>query len=413
MPKERSPYIDVDRLLSQATLEQAAAAYGDELSAGTDKNEVRLACPFSCEQASGRPVSVNTALPHKPFICRAYQCQVRGNLLSLMYGLKHGTLPPGGQLKGADFRAMAQDLQAIVEGEPEKAEPHQAADQGERTVSDNDASESSSTSPGQAADRAPAVNILLKRSPNERARALVRLDEQFVVEPNAMSPAAGKYLRARPFLTPEVCRMWRAGYLPQDAPGMLRGRFVYPFLSESGEVLSWFGRDPALEEKHRQWEQAGRPAKSQPIKMKFVKGFHRGAELFGQQAARLANPVMREQVKQFGIIVVEGPNDVIALDCLGVPAVGLCGNCVTAEQAVKLSRWAAELSDGRVTLLLDCDDPGESGAKESLWILAERGLQVQLAGSKAMHGGQFSGRQPESLTREEWDALAAVISHAR
>ena len=35
--------------------------------------------------------------------------------------------------------------------------------------------------------------------------------------------------------------------------------------------------------------------------------------------------------------------------------------------------------------------------------LAERGLNVRLGWSRAMHGGKFTGRQPETLTAEEWE----------
>jgi 5S rRNA maturation endonuclease (ribonuclease M5) len=204
-------------------------------------------------------------------------------------------------------------------------------------------------------------------------------------------------------------RRWRVGYLPQDASGLLRGRIVYPMLSESGELLTWFGRDPDFEEKHRQWAAAAKPSKTEPVKTKFVKGFHRGLELFGQQADRLKAPGVREAIAEHGIVVVEGPNDVIALDGLGVPAVGICGTVITEAQAKKVARWALSLSDGRVTLLLDCDDPGEAGAKESLWMLAQAGCRVQLGWSRAMHGRRFATRQPESLSQAEWAAIAETL----
>ena len=73
-----------------------------------------------------------------------------------------------------------------------------------------------------------------------------------------MSKPASLYFRKRPFLTPEVCRRWRMGYMPGDAKSTLRGLIVYPMLSEEGEVLAWMGRDPNFEEKHAQWAAAGR-----------------------------------------------------------------------------------------------------------------------------------------------------------
>lgn len=53
------------------------------------------------------------------------------------------------------------------------------------------------------------------------------------------------------------------GYLPRNAGGdsaggTMRGKIVYPVLSERGEVLTWFGRDAEFEEKHAEWEARGR-----------------------------------------------------------------------------------------------------------------------------------------------------------
>ena len=96
-----------------------------------------------------------------------------------------------------------------------------------------------------------------------------------------------------PFLTipadPDVCRRWRMGYLPRDtggedkSGGTMRGKVVYPYLSDSGEVLTWFGRDPEFEDKHKAWEGTDK-SEREPEKFHFVKGFHRGLELFGQHA---------------------------------------------------------------------------------------------------------------------------------
>jgi hypothetical protein len=64
-----------------------------------------------------------------------------------------------------------------------------------------------------------------------------------------------------------------------------------------------------------------------------------------------------------------------------------------------------------VTLIFDADDPGDAGAKEALWLFAQRGLDVRLGCSRKMHGGKFNGRQPENLTREEWEqAIVPTIA---
>ena len=119
----------------------------------------------------------------------------------------------------------------------------------------------------------------------------------------------------------------------------------------------------------------------------------------------LKEPGYRQSIAEHGILVVEGINDVIGLDTIGVPAVGLCSNRMTEAQAEKLVHWSRLLAGGKVTLMLDCQPTGDEGAKETLWQLAQRGVNVRLAWSQAMHGGQFAGRQPESLSREEWETV--------
>src|SRR5207253_668713 len=93
----------------------------------------------------------------------------------------------------------------------------------------------------------------------------------------AVRPLEARRGRRRPFLTSEVCRRWRTGYLPRSTSedktgGTMRGKIVYPYLSETGEVLTWFGRDPEFEDKHQSWEATNRRER-EPEKFHFVKGF--------------------------------------------------------------------------------------------------------------------------------------------
>jgi hypothetical protein len=255
------------------------------------------------------------------------------------------------------------------------------------------------------------VNIPLKDSENERARALTELDRKFLVEVEGMSPKASAYVRRRAFLTPEVCRRWRMGYLPRDvggedkSGGTMRGKIVYGYLSEDGQVLTWFGRDPEWEEKHQKWETSGR-SEREPEKFHFVKGFHRGLELFGQHA--LSAEGTTEKLRGLGLVVVEGPNDVIRLDTLGVPAVALCSNTITRQQAGKAARLARHVAGGVVTVFLDEDEQGENGMKQALAYLAQL-VPVQLAWTSKMYGGRFRGRQPESLTLDEWQTIREYL----
>jgi len=241
----------------------------------------------------------------------------------------------------------------------------------------------------------------------------VDIDAKFRVDPGKMNPAAASYVRRHPCLSPESMRKWRVGYLPHDGGGdnrgwRLRGHIVYPILSEYGKVLTWVGRDPQFEEREQAFNALPpeqRAAKTPPVKHRFPKGFHRGLEFFGQHGARLKEPGYRKAILHLGMLVVEGFNDVINLDNLHIPAVAICSNRITAAQVEKIAYWAERLAKGRVSLMFDCEAAGDEGAKEALWLLAQRGLDVRLAWSLAMHDGQFAGHQPESVTHEEWESI--------
>ena len=252
-------------------------------------------------------------------------------------------------------------------------------------------------------------NTPLARSENERARGLVNLDAKFVVDPAAMSPKAASYFRHRPFLTPEACQKWRMGYLPRDAGGdraggTMRGKIVCPMLSDNGEVLTWFGRDPEYEGKHHEWIVGGKQG-NEPEKYHFVSGFQRGLELFGQH--RLEDGEFQRRATETGLLVVPGPNDVIALEALGALAVGLCAMAITAEQAEKLASFSRE-TGSIVTVMFDCTEEGELAARVVVVALAEH-CPVRLGWSPAMHGTTFRGRKTDSLTGEEWERIRPFL----
>jgi len=393
-----SKYIDVDRLQAETTLEEAAARCGVRLDVKQTGKEARIDCPFGCggDHAGRREIAVNTEHPQKVFYCHAYQCGFRGNLLTLMHGWLTGQKPTTGRLTGAEFNRVKQVLAGAT---PAGQSPAPAR---------------SAEAPPEPAAVAPPKNVPLEESENEAARELIDIDTKFIVDPAAMSPRAASYVRRRPFLTPELMAKWRVGYLPSDGGGdkrgwSLRGQILYPLLSTEGKLLCWIGRDPAYDEKLAEWEKGDR-SKQPPAKHRFPKGLHRGLEFFGQQGSRLKEPGYREMIAAQGVLVVEGFNDVMALDAIGVPAIGIMSNRMTEAQVEKLTHWAKRLAGGRVSLMLDCEDTGDEGAKEAAWQLLQQGLDVRLAWTQAMHGGRFRGRQPESLTSDEWcEAIAPAL----
>jgi hypothetical protein len=404
MPGERSGFVKIEELMAQVSLEQVLTYYGVEMpEIRRIGEEVRVKCFLNC----GRKGETGERTPaiqgeHAAKIWRCFEagCGKGGNLVSLCDFLKPGE-HGGGKPRGERFKGILKDLQAIIAGE-KAGEP--AEDRGEKADEPRDA----------ANRRIRAGNVPLKDSPNERARALVSLDSKFISDPADMSQKAASYFRHRRFLTPEMCRKWRVGYLPRDAGsdhagGTMRGKIVYPFLSEEGEVLTWFGRNPGFEEEYQAWIASGKQDK-EPEKYHFVKGFQRGLELFGQQ--RIREEGIAEQLKATGLIVVEGPNDVIALEVLGVPAIALCARAPTKEQVEKVVRLAREVAGGVVSLMFGCDDEGEMEARAALVEVARR-CPVRLVWSQEMYGGAFKGRKPQSLTKDEWEGMRKFLAAGR
>ncbi|MEZ6131126.1 MAG: toprim domain-containing protein [Planctomycetaceae bacterium] len=252
----------------------------------------------------------------------------------------------------------------------------------------------------------------LKDSDNERARELMVLHTLGTVDPGEMPPPAARYFRERPYLTHDLCEKWKVAYLPQNAKGTLRARIIYGIESEKGDVLAWVGRDPDYDAKRQKWIKSDRKD-PEPMKHRFPtqKLFRKGLELYGQQASRLRESGYREAIARTGILVVEGMNDVIRLDALSQPAVGVMSNRMTDEQLRKVVAWAKQLADGKVTLMFDNDEHGTDGAKDTLWKLHQiDGITPRLVWSNEMFGGAFAGRQPESVSPEEWEQLIGRLA---
>lgn len=385
-------YISVDDLQAQTSLHEAAAKCNVSLDVRDSGTQVRLDCLFSCagDHAGKRELSVDTTNPQKVFACHAYQCQLRGNLLTLMHGWLTGQRPTGDKLKGEEFKRVRNVLAGA------------------------DAAAPTGDAPKTAAKAAPPAelkrNLSLAQSDNEKTRGLVTLDEKFLRDLATLPPAAASYLRRHPCLSLALMEKWRVGVLPPDGGSdkrgwSLRGQLLYSVLSEDGKELAWVARDPQFETAEQRFNALSpddRAKETKPAKHRFPKDFHRGLELFGQHASRLEEPGYREAIATTGIIITEGFNGVINLDALQIPAVAIMSNKITAQQVAKVERFARKLAQGKVTILFDADEAGDEGAKEALWLLAQRGLDARVGWSRATHAGAFTGRQTETITAGEW-----------
>lgn len=383
-------FVRVDDLLPQVSLEQVAAYYGVELpELKRTGDEIRTRCFLNCgrtEPTSDRALAIQAETAGKVWRCFAQGCHHAGNLLGIL-----DLLAPGehmhGKPRGERFKELARDLQAIVEGHT-RVEP--AAPQ--KTPAD--------------ARKEPPRNLPLAAYENERARELVSLDEQFIYpdQLEAMSPAASRYFRQRAhFLSADVCRQFRVGYLPQSAKSLLRGKIVYPYFDAHGNLLTWFGRDPAYDEKRRRWSASDR-SETEPQKFQFVKGFQRGLELWGEHVVRLGTGSHDRP-----LVIVEGPNDCMRLQVAGIPALAICAASMTAEQVERIVALSREVSTAGCELLLDCDEEGETGAKHALWELTQH-VPVRPLWSRHGQERRFANRQPEQLSPEELAELFAFSS---
>lgn len=277
-----TPRVNVDELIKQTSPHQVAGHLGIALPPKTS-GELRIDCLF-CEERSSTygNLVVNLDKPHNPIY--AHCCGVRGNLLMLMYGMVHGRPPSGGKLQGEDFNEMKQLL--IEVNQPGSTGVVRRSNEKEIP---------------KVEEEPPYINLQMKHAEKEAARDLANLYEDFITDPQAMKPAAGQYVRQRPWLTPEVMERWRIGWIPGDGRSMFRRDFlVYTQLDEQGDVLSYSGRDLHFDEKQKRWEEADRPADKKPAKHRFVKGYHRGLELYGQHRQRLT-PALRESLRRYGL----------------------------------------------------------------------------------------------------------------
>ena len=101
---------------------------------------------------------------------------------------------------------------------------------------------------------------------------------------------------------------------------------------------------------------------------------------------------------QHCLVIVEGMDDVLRMECLQVAAIGLGSNKVTAEQLDKITRFARQLANNQVLLLPDCDEDGRLDSKICSGDSAKPNFRYDLRGRVRPH----PNRQPESLTTGGW-----------
>jgi 5S rRNA maturation endonuclease (ribonuclease M5) len=398
---------DVDSLIENTPLDLVLQHYGLPLSQSGSR-EYRMKCVFNAAACSDNQYG-NLAIKldaAKRIYCHA--CQTAGNLLTLLHGLETGRPPISGRLRGQEFKAAAaklREINGLVESPasapsvPQKSVKTESPLTPLSDVLPNDPEIKNET-------LVSTVNVPLRRHDKEAARALADLHKELVTDVSLMSPEAAAYVRKRPWMTEEVMKKWGVGWIPGNGRSLFRKNyFVYTHRDIRSDVISYSGRDLTFESKWQRWLKEGKPEGKKPNKHRYVSGFHRGSELYGGQASRLEEDYIKESLAKYGLVIVEGMNDVIRMDELGVAAVGICSNKATGVQIRKLVQFAQRTKIGRVLLLPDCDEEGESGFKGLLWTLSEYALDVGVGISRNMYGSRFNGFQPENLSKSDFEFI--------
>src|ERR1051325_1051516 len=106
MSAEKRPFVNVDELMPQVSLEQAAQFYNAALpELKKIGSETRTACFLNCEKkepTGDRALAIQSADPLKKWHCHQYGCGKGGNLVSLCDLLKPGA-NSGGRPRGERF----------------------------------------------------------------------------------------------------------------------------------------------------------------------------------------------------------------------------------------------------------------------------------------------------------------------
>ena len=106
--------------------------------------------------------------------------------------------------------------------------------------------------------------------------------------------------------------------------------------------------------------------------------FYKGLEIYNQDKLILDKNI-HCQLKEFGLILVEGFFDVVSLVEAGFLNVGaLMGSQISKDQIARLKLIAANVEIPKITVFLDRDNAGYEGAQKTNSLLNNSGFQVDI-----------------------------------
>ncbi|UCF85472.1 MAG: IS21 family transposase [Desulfobacteraceae bacterium] len=172
-----------------------------------------------------------------------------------------------------------------------------------------------------------------------------------------------------------TCRYLGCGFLPDHPSGgarsPLNGRVVFQVrgVTENGSslkpvILTHVGRSLTAEQEKMNGRYWSFP-------------FFKGLEIYNQDKLLLDYAALC-QIKQFGLVLVEGFFDAAGLieaGCLNVGA--LMGSCLTEKQVDRLKFITSRIAIPKITIFLDRDEAGKNGSAKAIFLLKSSGFVVE------------------------------------
>lgn len=395
LPHSRTDHVPIDTWIEELTIEQIGtilSVFRGKLVPLLQESEANLRgnCGI-CEpgqEGQSRSLSIDPTHSQRRWYCHG-ECKQGGRFTELLareLGLPDATKK--------NFGIIVKKLQAVLEG----------------TLTLEQLEEPKAETPLLST----LHNVPLPEKENETARLIdTVLPDKLTWDTARMPPVVAQ--RIRRFGEAEVySEIARMGYLPKDTGGekvggSLRGLWVMEYPNEQGQNLCFLGWDHEFPEKDDQyqieqevWQQQreratvmGKPFKTKaprkPLAFRTVKDFHRSIELWGQHLVANPNPVMKERLAQFGVVLTLSPLDAVQLLAADIPALATCGE-LSREQALKAARFAQSHDGcGMINLLHDCTAVGESQIRQRIALLAQTAA-VHLPMTQTTHQGKLQGK---------------------
>ena len=169
-----------------------------------------------------------------------------------------------------------------------------------------------------------------------------------------------------------TCDLLGIGYLPQGR-SPLKGRIVFQVADARVTSKSQGERTRVI------LSHLGRAIDDAEPKYLFYQGFHKSAELYGQELIWLHEDAAEQIRETDEILLTEGPFDVAKAVEAGLRnVVGSFGAALSEAQAHKLKEMADAQGARAVRIAFDRDEAGRAGAAKAAQTLHKVGLEARL-----------------------------------